>query len=286
MTQTQKVKAILQAGASSIADLWNKTKDIPRESLRRAIYTGVAKGDIIRLGKGVYTLASDETVGYIQVGDALEAITTMADTGTTLKFKVVLLDIPYYSYQLIGRNRRKIKDQYEFITPEYFGKVCAQVKRMITEKSSVIVMLSGARTAQPDMNKYLEAAKEHLHFYKEGGYTKLYADGSPVLNIRGVAAAAERLILMTKEPVLVHYCEPDLNFSLIRPKGYNTEKPIKLLTGLLAACAQAHDWILDLFAGSGVTGLAASLMGNNYVLVEKSQDTVDNFILPKLTRQK
>jgi 16S rRNA G966 N2-methylase RsmD len=284
MTQRTIVKDLLQQGVATIADLFKRTEGISYPSFRRAVYDAMDKGEVVRLARGVYALKSDESIGYIQCGDALEALKDMVATGTELKFKMVFLDIPYYSPALIGRNRRKHKDQYDFITPEYFGQLCYYLKQIVNAKSSVFLMLSGARTAQPDMNKYLMAAKQFFHMHSEGAYTKLYQDGSPVLNIRGVPAAPERLILMTTTPVLFHWANPDLNYSRVRPTGYNTEKHLDLLTGLMAACTCAGDWMLDLFAGSGVAGLAASLMGLNFILVEKSQGAIDNYIIPKLNR--
>lgn len=48
-----------------------------------------------------------------------------------------------------------------------------------------------------------------------------------------------------------------------------TQKPLALLTRIILACTDEHDWILDPFAGSSTTGIAAILCGRRYLGIEK-----------------
>ncbi|MCM1337281.1 MAG: site-specific DNA-methyltransferase [Candidatus Amulumruptor caecigallinarius] len=50
-----------------------------------------------------------------------------------------------------------------------------------------------------------------------------------------------------------------------------TQKPIPLLTRVILACTDCNDWILDPFAGSSTTGIAANLCGRRYLGIEKEK---------------
>lgn len=48
-----------------------------------------------------------------------------------------------------------------------------------------------------------------------------------------------------------------------------TQKPLALLTRIILASTQENAWILDPFAGSSTTGIAASLVGRRFLGIEK-----------------
>lgn len=47
-----------------------------------------------------------------------------------------------------------------------------------------------------------------------------------------------------------------------------TQKPLALLTRIILASTYEHDWILDPFAGSSTTGIAANLCGRRFLGIE------------------
>lgn len=51
-----------------------------------------------------------------------------------------------------------------------------------------------------------------------------------------------------------------------------TQKPLALLTRIILASTDEHDWILDPFAGSSTTGIAASLCGRRFLGVEQEPE--------------
>lgn len=53
-----------------------------------------------------------------------------------------------------------------------------------------------------------------------------------------------------------------------------TQKPLSLLTRIILASTDEYDWILDPFAGSSTTGIAASLCGRRFLGVEQEQKFV------------
>lgn len=61
-----------------------------------------------------------------------------------------------------------------------------------------------------------------------------------------------------------------------------TQKPLALLTRIILASTDVHDWILDPFAGSSTTGIAANLCGRRYLGIDKE---IDFAILGKNRRE-
>ena len=51
-----------------------------------------------------------------------------------------------------------------------------------------------------------------------------------------------------------------------------TQKPLALLTRIILASTDEHDWILDPFAGSSTTGIAANLCGRRFLGIEHELD--------------
>lgn len=50
-----------------------------------------------------------------------------------------------------------------------------------------------------------------------------------------------------------------------------TQKPLALLTRIILACTNQGDWILDPFAGSSTTGIAANICGRKYLGIEQDE---------------
>ncbi|MDG2496564.1 MAG: DNA methyltransferase [Aquiluna sp.] len=56
--------------------------------------------------------------------------------------------------------------------------------------------------------------------------------------------------------------------------GYPTQKPLGILRRIIAASSRPNDWVLDFFAGSGTTGVAAAGLGRNFVLVDQNPEAI------------
>jgi len=54
-----------------------------------------------------------------------------------------------------------------------------------------------------------------------------------------------------------------------------TQKPLRLLYRILMACSDEDFTILDPFAGSCTTGIAANLLGRNFIGIDQSQEYLD-----------
>ncbi|MCM1310049.1 MAG: site-specific DNA-methyltransferase [Bacteroides sp.] len=54
-----------------------------------------------------------------------------------------------------------------------------------------------------------------------------------------------------------------------------TQKPIALLSRIILASTEPGDWILDPFAGSSTTGIAANLLGRRFLGIEQEQEFIE-----------
>ena len=54
-----------------------------------------------------------------------------------------------------------------------------------------------------------------------------------------------------------------------------TQKPLPLLARIILSCTKENDWILDPFAGSSTTGIAASLLGRNFAGIEQEDEYLE-----------
>ena len=57
--------------------------------------------------------------------------------------------------------------------------------------------------------------------------------------------------------------------------GYPTQKPVAILNRIVAASSLPGDTVLDFFAGSGTTGVAAHAAGRRFVLCDESADAIE-----------
>jgi site-specific DNA-methyltransferase (adenine-specific) len=56
--------------------------------------------------------------------------------------------------------------------------------------------------------------------------------------------------------------------------GYPTQKPLGILRRIITASSNPGDLILDFFAGSGTTGMAALELGRRFILVDSHQEAL------------
>ena len=65
--------------------------------------------------------------------------------------------------------------------------------------------------------------------------------------------------------------------SKVENTKYPTQKPIRLLERIINASTNEDDLVLDCFAGSGTTGIAAKKLDRKYILIDQNQDAKDIF---------
>ena len=56
--------------------------------------------------------------------------------------------------------------------------------------------------------------------------------------------------------------------------GYPTQKPLGVLRRIIRASSRPGDTVLDFFAGSGTTGVAAAELGRRFILIDSAEDAI------------
>lgn len=278
-TQKEKVAEAVEGKPKTIKEIAKETK-ILEPNVRRILGVGAKDGTFERVDKGVYVLKKgDKQIAYVETGDAVDVLPRLAKEG--FKADMVFLDIPYKTQAVSGGNRGA---KFEFITTDQFAKVVEAVKTIARYDSTpVFYMYSQAPSGAKEMQKYTDKMTEAGFVpVAKGEYTKLQKDGiTRTRNMRGLPDYPEGIILFTKDGT-ANFANPDLNFKLIRPKGYQTEKPAEMARKLIEMSTKEGEVVLDPFAGSGVVPAEAVKAGRQAVAIEKSEKAVEEFIKPRI----
>lgn len=67
--------------------------------------------------------------------------------------------------------------------------------------------------------------------------------------------------------------------------SFPTPKPLRLLERIIGCSTDPGDVVLDAYAGSGTTAVAAGRLGRGYAAIELEQKTIDNWTLPRLAAE-
>jgi len=280
-TQKEKVEESVKEKPKTIKEIAEETK-ILEPNVRRILGVGAKEGKFERVDKGVYILKKEGAeIAYIHTGDATDVLPKLAKDG--FKADMIFLDIPYKTPAVVGGNRG-IK--YDYITVDQFKTVVDAVKEIAREDNTPIFhMYSQAKSGMKEMQKYNDVLTDAgLVPVARGEYTKLQQDGiTQVRNMRGDVIVPEGLMLLTKSGK-IDFENPNLNFKLIRPKGYQTEKPAEMLKAIIEMSTDEGDVVLDPFSGSGVTAEQAVKAGRKAVAIEKSEKAIEEHIKPRIEK--
>lgn len=278
MTQKKIIQTSLFGTEKSIGELHSET-GIRRPNIRRILGQGTKRGEFKKVKRGVYTYTTDsgEVRAYIYSANAVQAVPELAKEG--FKADMIFLDIPYRTPATQTTNsNRGVK--YPTIGPEQFFIILKAVKEIVrTPETPVLYMYSKARSGIKIMHKYSKMFS--LHGFKmvaEGEYYKYQKDGrTRCRNMIGEIIAPEGIAVFNLSG---KYHNLDLEYHIIRPKGYQTEKPIEMISSLIEQTTKPDDMIHDYFAGSGVVGEAALSLNRRCLLIDIN--SVNNWILPRL----
>ena len=156
---------------------------------------------------------------------------------------MVFLDIPYDTPAVKGGNRGI---NYDLLSLADFSKVLDSVKEITqTKETPVIHMYSQAPSGLKAMQKYNDLFIEKgFKPVGKGQYQKTF-DGSPVTSPNGKIAQPEGIMVFTQSGEINKGLK-NLNFTLKRPKGYQTEKPAESRKELIEMTTEQGDTILAL----------------------------------------
>lgn len=279
-TQKEKVKEVVgKKGKASIKEIARET-GILEPNVRRILGVGAKEGEFERVADGVYRItANGQEVAVVIPADARESLPKLAAEG--FKADMVFLDIPYDTPAVKGGNRGV---NYNLISVDDFSKVLDSVKTILRDEDATVVhMYSQAPSGMAAMQKYndLFPKKGFLPLAK-GEYQKTFADGSPVTSPNGKVAKPEGIIIFNQSGNAEVLKSTNLQFKMVRPKGYQTEKPAEMLRALIEMTTDEGDVVLDPFAGSGVTAAEAVKAKRKAVAIEKDAEVAKKITKPRI----
>jgi len=286
-TQKEVVKEAVKEEPKAIKEVAKET-GILEPNVRRILGTGAKEGTFERVSEGVYVLAKNgQDIAYIQTGNALTEIRGLIDKG--FKADMIFLDIPYKTQAVVGGNRGA---KYDLIEAEEFaGFLKDLVKITKNNDTPVLYMYSQAESGLKQMQKYNDDFTDNFKPIARGNYTKLTKKGLPFgfPTIKGwVPLKPEGIILASKsgklDPAIKSIKDADLEFNLVRPKGYQTEKPKEMLRALIDMTTVEGDVVFDPFAGSGVTLEQAIEANRRAVGIEVSKEAVEKHVKPRVEK--
>ncbi len=285
-TQAEKVKKAVRDEAKSIKQVAKET-GIKEPNVRRIFGVGAKKGTFKRLDKGVYVLEVDgKEYAYIEAGDAMEVLPRLVKEGK--KFDEIGFDIPYKAAGNRGGNRMNEAEGtiYGLLDlPDWQKKIVPHIIPLLrTPDSPVFFMFAQSKSSLPKMQQYIKAMLDAgLKPVAKADYHKLTKEGKG--HKFGKHDLAPEGILFLSQSGKINWNEtPQLDFKLVRPTGYQTEKPEALIRKFITMSTKEGDIVLDPFAGSGVTGAAAIKTGRRVHLVEKNPDVVEHIIKPRIEK--
>jgi hypothetical protein len=279
-SQKEQVADSLKKGEKSIKEVAQET-GILEPNVRRILGVGAKEGKFERVDKGVYRIKiQGQDIAVIQAGNSVEVLPKLAESG--FKADMVFLDIPYKTPAVQGGNRGV---NYSLISVEEFETVMDAVGKIVkTEDTPVYYMYSQARSGLKKMLEYNNVLSDKgFQVVESGEFQKLYKNGQPVKNMRGEVMEPEGILLLTKSGKFTETeLSRNLNFELVRPRGYQTEKPAELLNSIIRQSTNKGDTIFDPFLGSGVSMAEAVREGRKAVGVEISEEAIEKHIVPKV----
>jgi DNA modification methylase len=243
---------------------YEESYDLAAELLqaqRRKAPTRVRPGETWQLGRHRLLCGDSLAAG------ALEQLLAGA------KADLVLTDPPYglgYQSTLAKRGRRKqaiagdAKDTYQ----AFLGQALPAVKRVM-KRGAVVHWFAGGGGGEPVLAQALGAIAEHFTLLN----TLVWDKVDPGLGWRWRRSWEAIIEASVGRPRIWHGGQAERNV-LRYPRAipdreqHPTPKPVPLLEALIRAAAPSRGLILDPFAGSGPTLLAAERTGRTCVAVE------------------
>lgn len=270
-----------QGKEMEITEIYAMFPEQKRTTIRGRINENVGNG-ITRLSKGLY-ISSEAIVEHANI---LERVDSMIKSG--MKYDFIFLDIPYKSAGQRGGNQNKFTSnggirriaKFETISPEQFNDLLVKMKQLLTDEGTMQFMITSGSSSKKDVDRYIDcfAAAGYIEL-KRGQYTKMNGNGTRC-NIGKYLLPPEEIIIYGLKEMDVSDWVVD--FAEVRTLGYPTQKPVSMMKKLIAQATKIGAWILDPFGGSGATLKACIETKRNCHIMDVSENSIYNYILPIL----
>jgi len=254
-----------------------------KETIRARVYES---SKVIRTGRGAYIFAGAEIEAVIEQVDTRKEIYRLKES--SIRYDMILLDIPYNLGGQKGGNRNL--SDYGMISPSEFKEIVIEAEKLLKdEHSTIYFMIAGGKSSIKGAKKYINMfSHTGLKLKNEGTYTKLTKSGK-VANMGKYDMPPELILAYSQSGVERFEQESDLHFRIQRPPlprsgGYKTEKPLELIKSFVERSTKKGEWVLDLFAGSGVFFEACLELGRKAYGFEIETRAIEDHILPRIRK--
>jgi adenine-specific DNA-methyltransferase len=190
-------------------------------------------------------------------GDCRDVLPTI----TSQSIDFVLTDPPYVN-NYVARDGRKVRnDDFKWIKPAF-----RELHRVL-KRDAFCVCFYGWACIEKFVTAFQSAGFRiagHLAFpkgYMSGKRYLAYQHEAAYLLVKGIPATPSYAI-----PDVIQWDER------LTGEFHPTQKPLSILTPLIEAFSRVGDTVLDPFAGSGSSLLAAKSLGRSYVGIELDTD--------------
>ena len=210
------------------------------------------------LGRVLWTQSSGDLMktNVVIQGDCLEVMRGMEDNSADL----ILTDPPYNAVNRKTGGLRIINKGGADSLPVDIPLLCSELSR-ITRGSIYQFMGIG------------QISKSNETYLKNGMTTRLgvwvKTNPSPMNGSRLWLSGTESILFARKpQATFNRHCASAVWIYATHPTLHPCEKPIDLISELILASSNPNDLILDPFAGSGSTLVAAKQLGRRYIGIE------------------
>lgn len=280
MTLIEAIRTLFRRlkGPVHVQDLYAALPDEHEHSVRARIYERLGK-EFKRVGRGLYVAIEGEAACLVVKGDAWEELPKLPSR----VFDCLITDPPYgwlEGFVQQGTTRRRMKWSFERREVDRF--LAFEFYRVLREGAWAFLFVPAETAAtRPHINRMIDTLEccgfvFRKRFVWEKGVNGMGYSGR---------ARHEGILLLTRGRTKRRPCDlgvPDvLSHRAIDPRWrkHPCEKPLGLLGDLIRFATRAGELILDCFAGSCATGLAALGLGRNAVCIEKDPAVLEKALM-------
>jgi len=236
------------------------------EAIHKGEYSGKRLESVIKkLNEGVKNKAKFGV-------DALDSIKTLSDN----EVDVVITDPPYGVDFKSSRRTGNPEFDDSLGILEYFDDLCVELKRVCKENAHIYVFCGcvNAFEFKRILSKHFEVHDNWLTWVKNNhtpcDFKARYASKYEIIWFCTMPNGKERKLNNSVSPDV-------LEFAIPQDKVHDCQKPEPLLEYLIKNSSGLGEVVLDPFAGSGSTLLAAAKCGRHFIGFEKEEKYSSDF---------
>lgn len=268
MTILEAVRALLVDGPKALQAIYKALPDVKEHSIRARIYENLGR-HFRRIEKGIYVAVQDNAACVVIAADAWDSVKLIPNQS----IDALITDPPYpwLESHVEQHSTTRPRMHWDFEKREIDLELGYELYRVLRDGAHAFFFVP-AETAvtRPSIENFIKTLKKcGFVFNKRFIWDRVllgmgYNGRCRYEGILFMSRGARRMPLDAAIPDLLVERQPH-HATRIHP----TEKPVGLLEKLIRFSTQVGETVLDCFAGSMSTGVAALKLGRNSLMIEK-----------------